>query len=314
MRGPHFIAILALLFVPLACAPAPQAVEPAAPAELDPAHVAAVEEWRARRDQRLRAADGWLSLAGLYWLEEGENRFGSDPANDLVLPAGAAPAQAGALQVTGKEVTLRAAPGAGLTVAGQPVTNLALRTDAIPEGPTVVELGRLSFQVIERNGKLAVRLKDRENPALLAFTGMEYFPIAAAWRVEGRLEPYQPPKQIPVPNALGWVENSPSPGAIVFEMDGKEHRLDPILEPGETDLFVIFGDPTNGKETYGAGRFLYAKPPGPDGKVVLDFNQAYNPPCVFTPYATCPLPPRQNRLPFRVEAGEKKYAKEVAKG
>src|SRR5688500_6794022 len=314
MRGRDFTAILAVLFIPLACAPAPQAVEPAAPAELEPAHVAAVEEWRSRRDQRLRAADGWLSLAGLYWLEEGENRFGSDSANDLVFAAGAAPAQAGALQVTGKVITLRAAPGAGLTVAGQPVTTLALRTDAIPEGPTVVELGRLSFQVIERNGKLAVRLKDRENPALLAFTGMEYFPIAAAWRVEGRLEPYEPPKQIPVPNALGWVENSPSPGAIVFEIDGKEHRLDPILEPGATDLFVIFGDPTNGKETYGAGRFLYAKPPGPDGKVVLDFNQAYNPPCVFTPYATCPLPPRQNRLPVRVEAGEKKYAKEVAKG
>jgi len=314
MRGRDFTAILAVLFIPLACAPAPQAVEPAAPAELEPAHVAAVEEWRSRRDQRLRAADGWLSLAGLYWLEEGENRFGSDPDNDLVFPAGAAPAQAGALQVRGKVITLRAAPGAGLTVAGQPVTTLALRTDAIPEGPTVVELGRLSFQVIERNGKLAVRLKDRENPALLAFTGMEYFPIAAAWRVEGRLEPYEPPKQIPVPNALGWVENSPSPGAIVFEIDGKEHRLDPILEPGATDLFVIFGDPTNGKETYGAGRFLYAKPPGPDGKVVLDFNQAYNPPCVFTPYATCPLPPRQNRLPVRVEAGEKKYAKEVAKG
>src|SRR5687767_15745814 len=132
MRGRDFTAILAasVLFVPLACAPAPRAVEPAEPAEPDPAHVAAVEEWRARRDQRLRAPDGWLSLAGLYWLEEGENRFGSDPANDLVFPAGAAPAQAGALQVTGNEVTLRAARGAGLTVAGLPVTTLALRTDA----------------------------------------------------------------------------------------------------------------------------------------------------------------------------------------
>ena len=312
MRGSHPGALSALaLAVLLGCGPA---APPAAPPAPDPAHVAAVEEWRARRDQRLRAPDGWLSLAGLYWLEEGENRFGSDPGNDLVFPAGTAPAHAGVLAVAGKETTLRAAPGAGLTAGGQPIETLALRTDASPEGPTVVELGRLNFQVIERNGRLAVRLKDRENPALLAYTGMEYFPIAAAWRIEGRLEPYDPPKQIPVPNALGWVENSPSPGAIVFTVDGKEHRLDPIVESGESDLFVIFGDPTNGKETYGAGRFLYAKPPGPDGKVVLDFNQAYNPPCVFTRYATCPLPPPQNRLPVRVEAGEKKYSKEVAKG
>jgi hypothetical protein len=146
---------------------------------------------------------------------------------------------------------------------------------------------------------------------LKAFTGMEYFPIAPEWRLTARFEPYTPAKTIPIPNVFGRLEDSPSPGSLVFTVDGREYRLDPVLETGETDLFIIFGDQTNGRETYGAGRFLYAKPAGPDGTTVLDFNKSYNPPCVFTPYATCPLPPPQNKLPFRIPAGEKRYAHEV---
>lgn len=306
------LALLALLPAAAACRREPTPSPAAAPtAEAAAEHVTAVEEWRARRDARLRSEDGWLSLVGLLWLKEGENSFGSDAANDLVFPPNA-PARAGTLALAGGKVTLRAEPGAGLTDAdGKPLTTLELKSDGEGE-PTLVKLGTLSFFVIERGDRLGLRLKDSQSAVRTGFTGIESFPIAARWRVEGRLEPYTPPKIIPVPNILGSVDDSTSPGAIVFAVDGKEVRLDPILEEGSEDLFVIFGDETNGHETYGGGRFLYTQPPGPDGKVVLDFNQSYNPPCVFTPFATCPLPPAQNKLPFRIEAGEKMYGAQHA--
>ena len=151
-----------------------------------------------------------------------------------------------------------------------------------------------------------MRVKDKESPTLRAFHGIENFPADPKWRVEARFEPYDPPRPVRVPNILGTVDTESCPGALVFEIDGKSYRLDPVVERGETDLFVIFGDRTNGHGTYGAGRFLYAAAPV-GGRTVLDFNKAYNPPCVFTPYATCPLPPAENKLPIPIEAGEKAY-------
>jgi uncharacterized protein (DUF1684 family) len=160
--------------------------------------------------------------------------------------------------------------------------------------------------VIKRGDRLGVRVKDKQSPALAGFHGLDNYPVEPSWRVEARFEPYSPPKEVPIPNVLGQVTPSPSPGAVVFDWQGKTYRLD-ALGSVEEGLSLIFADQTNGKETYGAGRFLETGPPK-DGKVVVDFNRAYNPPCAFTAFATCPLPPAQNRLALRVEAGEKKYA------
>src|SRR5262249_36692070 len=161
---------------------------------------------------------------------------------------------------------------------------------------------------IKRGDRFALRVRDQNNDARTRFRGLEYFPIDPKWRIEARLERYDSAKMIPIANVTGTVNESPSPGTLVFEIDGQSYKLDPILEKGSTDLFVIFADATSGRETYGAGRFVYAPAPGPDGKTVLDFNKAHNPSCAFTRYATCPLPPRQNRLRIRIDAGEKKYA------
>jgi uncharacterized protein (DUF1684 family) len=300
-------AALLCLAIAAGCSPA----APPPPAPPDPQHVKEVEEWRAKRDARLRAEDGWLTLVGLAWLKEGPNGFGSAPDSAVVLPASAAP-HAGTLVVAGETVTLQPEPGAGVQVDGKDATTAVLVSDKDGAEPTVVHVGSVSFYVIVREGKLAVRVKDSASPVLKGFTGMEYFPIDPKWRVTARFEPYSPEKTIPVPNVFGRLEDSKSPGALVFEVDGKSYRLDPVWEEGTTDLFIIFGDQTNGHETYGAGRFLYAHPAGPDGTTVVDFNKSYNPPCVFTPYATCPLPPPQNKLAVRVLAGEKRYAHEAA--
>jgi uncharacterized protein len=284
-----------LLSIAMAAAPSPEE------------HRADIEAWRARRLASLKREDGWLSLVGLFWLNEGPNRFGSDPAsNRVVFPKGTAPAAMGSLDLSGGVVTLRAKPSAGVTIQGRPATTERLRTDADGD-PTVLQAGRIRFYVIKRGSRLGVRVKDSRSAVLLEFHGIDSFPIKRDWRFDARFEAYDPPKRIPVPNILGSIDDEESPGAVVFEVNGRAYRLDSVKEEGTTDLFLIFGDQTNGRETYGGGRFLYAAPPDPAGRVVLDFNKAYNPPCVFTPYATCPLPPAQNRLPIRIEAGEKTY-------
>lgn len=277
--------------------------EPAATFDAS-AHKKQVDEWRANRFERLKSEDGWLTLIGLFWLQEGENSFGSDPSNKIIFPKGKSPAKAGTLVVNKGTVKLQTAPGVTITTGGKPVQSAVLKADVTGE-PTVLDLGSLRFYVIDRNGKLGVRLRDREHPARKKFEGIPFYPVDSKWRVEAKFEAHK--KKIPIVNILGMVEDTPSPGTLVFQIDGKTYRLDAVEEQGETDLFIIFGDQTNGKETYGAGRYVYTAPPGPDGKVVLDFNKAYNPPCVFSPYATCPLPPKQNKLAVRIEAGEKNY-------
>ena len=181
--------------------------------------------------------------------------------------------------------------------------SIDLRPD-IPGPPTIVSVGDLRFHVIERGDKRFLRVKDTRHPRLAGFEGIERFPVEARWRVPARIEPFDPPRGVMVPNVLGQLEESPSPGELVFELAGRECRLTPIGAPGE-DLFIIFADRTSGDATYGGGRFLSASAPDSDGRVVLDFNRAVNPPCVFSPFATCPLPPRGNILEVAVTAGEK---------
>jgi uncharacterized protein len=286
----------------------PALAETAAKPDPDAAWRQEVEAFRKERFESLRKEDGWFTLVGLAWLDEGENRFGSDPGNKVVLPEGKSPAVAGVLVRKGDKVSVRVEPGAKVTSGGQPIAPgsvMDLVSDM--EGkPTVLEMGPVSFFVIRRGDMVGVRVKDRESDALKAFHGLDTYPVQKAWRVEARFEPYDPPKTVKIPNVLGQVTDSPSPGAVVFDWQGKTYRLDTLGDPAE-GLSLIFADQTNGKETYGAGRFLDTGPVR-DGKVVVDFNLAYNPPCAFTAFATCPLPPPQNRLALRVEAGEKRYA------
>jgi len=271
-----------------------------------PSHLAEIEQWRAQRLERLRREDGWLSLVGLFWLQPGENRFGTDRGNRVVFPKASGPGLMGSLHVAQGVVRVRVNPSVPVTHEGKLIRSLVLRTDADGD-PTVLRYGSLAFHVIRRGDRLGVRVKDAESPARRGFKGIANFPADFSWRLKARLEPYDPPRKMSVPNVLGAPTQETSPGAVVFERDGQSHRLDAVHEEGSDELFIIFGDKTNGHETYGGGRFVYAPKPGTDGRLVVDFNRAYNPPCVFTPYATCPLPPPQNKLPIRIEAGEKTY-------
>lgn len=268
---------------------------------------ATIARWRSERVQSLTSDDGWLTLTGLFWLKEGENTFGRGAGNSLVLDNAALADSAGAFVLSGQSVRFRARPDSGVTHDGQPVTELDLAADTSGH-PTVLSSGALRFYVIERAGNFGVRVRDLNNPHRSGFRGLEYFPVSTDWVVNARFERYQPLRHIRIVNILGMELEMESPGAVVFTRNGREWRLDTVLEePGDKELFIMFADATSGHETYGAGRFLYI--PTPTGDTVpVDFNKAYNPPCALNQFATCPLPPSQNRLKLRVTAGEKKYA------
>jgi uncharacterized protein (DUF1684 family) len=269
-----------------------------------PAYRQAIESWRSERQAALTSDNGWLTVVGLFWMHEGENRFGSDPANPVVLPAGRAPALAGSLVVHGGQVTLHAEPGSGITSDGKPVpAEMPLGADATGK-PTVLQIGSVTFFVVQRGDRLGVRVKDSKSAALAAFHGLDSFPVDPSWRLVARFEPRAQPTSITITNILGMVQQQPSPGVVVFEAGGKTWRLDALLDSDDGSLFLIFADQTNGHGTYPSGRFLSTEPPR-DGRVVVDFNKAVNPPCAFTQFATCPLPPPQNRLATAVTAGEK---------
>jgi uncharacterized protein (DUF1684 family) len=275
----------------------------------DEAYRAEVQRWRVDREARLKADGGWLTVAGLFWLKEGENRFGTDPAGDIVLPEGSAAAKAGVFELKGDRVTVSLLPRVAGRIAGHPVSGASAMRPDTTGSPDVLEMGSLSLNVIERGGRYGIRLKDKNSAIRKEFRGLKWFTIKEEYRVEAKWVSYPQPKPVKVPNILGQVEAMPSPGYAEFTLGGKPVRVDGVLEdPHAEQLFFILRDQTSGKETYGAGRFLYTDLPKA-GKVVLDFNKAYNPPCAFTPYATCPLPPPQNWMPVRVEAGEMAYGK-----
>ena len=266
-----------------------------------------VSEWRARRVEALTDDSGWLTLAGLFWLKAGENSFGRAPDNALVLENPALAEHCGTFSVSGRSVRFTAAAGSAVTAAGRPVSSLELTPDAAGN-PTVLATGPLRFYLIERAGNLGVRVRDLNNPHRTGFRGLSYFPVSTDWVFDARFEPHEPARHIRIINILGMEQEYVSPGALVFAKDGREWRLETVLEePDDKVLFIMFADATSGHETYGGGRFLYV--PLPDaGRTRVDFNKAYNPPCALNDFATCPLPPPQNRLGLRVEAGEKTYA------
>jgi uncharacterized protein (DUF1684 family) len=266
-----------------------------------------IDSWREQRLRSLTSDNGWLTLTGLFWLKDGDNTFGRGAGNALVLDNPALAESAGTFQLASHKVRFVAQPGSAITRDGTPVSTLDLTSDADGQ-PTMLASGSLRFFVIERAGNLGVRVRDLSSPHRMGFRGLSYFPVSTDWVFNARFERYQPARHIRIVNILGMEDDAVSPGAVVFTSNGHEWRLDTVLEqPDDNELFLMFADSTSGHDTYGGGRFLYIPLPTSD-HVRLDFNRAFNPPCALNEFATCPLPPPQNRLKLRIEAGEKTYA------
>ena len=258
-----------------------------------------IEQWRAERQKKLTADDGWLTVSGLDWLKDGENRVGTDPASEVPLPASSAPARVATISFHGGKAVLHPSAGVPLMLNGKPAQQTTLHEDT-----DILSINRLKFYLIRRGDHVGIRLKDNDSPERRHFTGLNWYPVNPAWRIRARFTAWDKPHTLAFSNTIGQRETEASPGYVTFNRDGREYRLEPMLEDGE--LFFVFRDRTSGKTTYGASRFLYTEP-AKDGFVWLDFNKAENPPCAFTAYATCPLPPPQNRLDLAVEAGELIY-------
>ncbi|MGZ4814760.1 MAG: DUF1684 domain-containing protein [Terriglobales bacterium] len=257
-------------------------------------------KWRKELDESRRK--NWLTLVGLFWLRDGENRVGGDQKDEVPLPSTKAPAQIGVIDFHNGKAMFKSLPSAQVTVAGKRVQTVALQPD-VTNHPTVLEIGDLRMHLIQREQKLGMRIKDLHSPELAAFKGTDFYPLAGNYIVKAKFIPYDQPKKVAIPTVLGQAAEMDSPGEVEFTLNGQKIRLQALTE-GTPDLTFIIKDKTSGKATYPAGRFLDADAPK-DGKVILDFNRAYSPPCAFTAYATCPLPPKQNWLPMAVEAGEK---------
>jgi uncharacterized protein (DUF1684 family) len=270
-------------------------------------HVYEVEinAWHAKRIEDVKAPNGWVNLVGLYWLEPGINLFGSSDQNNIVFPKGTLPDRAGYFLVKDNMVSIFPDKEVTILSNGAPLTDPQI-FHADSATSSQLQYGSLRWNIIKRDDKIGIRLRDLESEALTNFKEVDRFPIDVQWRLEARFEKADSLKTIDITNVLGQTTPQRCPGSIVFEINGQAYRLD-ALEGGKDELFIIFADATSGKETYGGGRFIYVKKPDAEGKTIIDFNKAYNPPCVFSPYATCPLPPLQNVLPIEIKVGEKNY-------
>lgn len=269
----------------------------------DDSYRAEIERWRKDREEALKADNSWLTVAGLFWLREGENSFGADPGNDFILPEGSAPAFIGVFEFHNGKTSVRINEGVTATLNGKPIRTAELRPGAVD----TIALGSLSMFVHKSGDRFAIRLRDLNSKIRKEFTGLRWFPVNEKYKIVGRWVPYPEKKTIQVPNILGDTEIYTASGEVEFTLDGQQTRMQ-AFDSGPGRLFVVFRDLTSGKETYPSARFLIGEGPA-DGKVIFDFNKAYNPPCAFNPYTTCPLPPLQNRLRVRVEAGELDYHK-----
>lgn len=265
------------------------------------AYVASIEQWQQERLQRLKGKSGWLNLAGLLWLEEGENNFGSDPSNDIVYPEKADPF-CGTLTLHEGRVTLRVSEGTRITSGDTLVSELVLNND-FDEHTTFLEQGDLAWYIVKRGERYGIRLRDYNHPRIEALDHIPSYPIQTGYVVEARLEPFDEPRTMTVATPVdGFTEEYQCPGELHFRLNRKDLVLYPFT--AGNGYFLVIADQTTGLETYGAGRFMYSTPDS-TGRIILDFNKAYNPPCAFSPYATCPMPPRENFLPVSIEAGEK---------
>lgn len=263
-----------------------------------------INMWHEKRISDLKADDGWLNLVGLYWLNAGINTFGSGEKNNIVFPSGKIAEEAGYFLLKDGQVTLIANKGVTVSIHKKEITKELIFHPEWATAP-LIESGSLRWNIIKRDDKLGIRLRDLENESIKNFKGIDRFPINSEYKLVGRFEKADYSRTIDITNVIGQTTAQPSPGAVTFEWKGEDYRLD-VLE-GKDEFFIVFADATSGKETYGSGRFLYIAKPATGGVVTIDFNKAYNPPCAFTPYATCPLPPKQNILPVEINAGEKNF-------
>jgi len=252
-----------------------------------------IAKFRAERETKLKADDGWLTVVGLHWLKNGINTVGSDPYTDAPLPK-SAPPMVGTIVLSKGKVHFKPASGVQLK-------EMDLKTDVTPQYDRLT-LGRVKFFVIEREDRFGVRVKDNDSEARRKFTGLRWYPVDPSWKVKAKFTPS--PHDVFFDTEVGVKEKDQSPGYVTFTRGGKEYKMEPVTE--DDHLWFVFRDQTSGKTTYAASRFLYVPMPK-DGFIEIDFNKAENPPCVFTDYATCPLPTPQNRLQLAVTAGEQMY-------
>ncbi|MEJ1238709.1 DUF1684 domain-containing protein [Chryseolinea sp. T2] len=267
-----------------------------------------INDWHAHRIEQVKSRDGWLNLLGLYWLEPGINTFGTGGSNKIVFPDSTVSEKAGYFLVVENRVEVHLNKIADARINGRAIQNEVVFNSDSTRQP-LMENDRAAWTVIRRDGKFGVRVRDLTMKGLNSFHGVERFQINPAYRIEAKFQP-SVGNTIDITNVIGQTTAQASPGTLSFKWQDEEYRLD-VLEGGKSEYFIIIADETSGRETYAGGRYLYVSHEDPNGNIVLDFNKAYNPPCVFTPYATCPLPPRQNVLPFSIYAGEKNYNHEL---
>ncbi|MGB8590661.1 MAG: DUF1684 domain-containing protein [Candidatus Acidiferrales bacterium] len=265
------------------------------------AYRAGVEKWRQNYEASLKADNGWLTVSGLFWLHEGENHFGSDPLNDIVLTEGSLPPDAGYFDFHHGKTIVHVNPGVAITMNGRPVQEAEIR----PDSPDQILFGDIALLVHQSGERYSIRLKDKNSNVRKNFAGLHWFPVDASYRVTAKFVPYDQPKQVEIQNIIGDTIKTWTPGYVEFTLKGQTFRLEPETSDAQGMSFV-FRDLTSGKETYPAARFLDTAA-AKDGEVTLDFNEAYNPPCAYNPYTTCPLPLPGNRLRVRIEAGELAY-------
>jgi uncharacterized protein (DUF1684 family) len=268
---------------------------------------AKINQWHQQRVKKLTQKDGWLTLAGLFWLQPGCNRFGSDSSNDVIFPNGESPPHIGAFILQDSSVHISVRSGVSVTADNHPVNKMKLQPDVSGE-PTILHLKSLSWYIIKRGDKIGVRLKDSTNKIRENFNGIERFSVNRKWQIKATFIPFDSVHTMKIPSVIGQQEMVKVPGKLIFHINGKSLSLLPMLESkGAKKWFIVFGDKTNGKTTHGGGRFLYVNRVKGGQTTYIDFNKAYDPPCSFTKFATCPLPPPQNELPVAVKAGEKAF-------
>jgi uncharacterized protein len=282
----------------------PAADTPKAEAPGDP-YLAEVTRFRQEREATLKGNAGWLTIAGLWFLTQPQTTFGSDPLNDIVFPP-SAPPRAGTFEMRNGKVTVKAADGVTFQLNGKTVTSMELKSD-VPGPADRLMLGNdLQFWVHNSGERLSIRLRDQNSSLRKNFTGLRWFPIDPVYRVEATYKPFATPRMVDVASLVGDSDKTPVPGLVTFTLKGETYSLEPFAEPGDPQFWFVFRDLTSQNDTYPAARFLYTLAPV-NGRMILDFNKAENPPCAYNPYTTCPLPTEQNRLRTRIEAGEKRY-------
>ncbi|MBU8892348.1 MAG: DUF1684 domain-containing protein [Bacteroidales bacterium] len=269
----------------------------------DEDYLESVQEWQEQRLQSLKSENGWLNLVGLHWLKEGQNPFGSNEANNIIFPE-KAPGFIGTIILYKGNISISVNKDVSVFVNDSIITERIINTD-MENNTTIFRMGSFRWHIIKRGEKYGIRLRDLESPVIEQLAELPSFPVNLKWRVEAKFEKFETPKEIAIPNVIGDIDYEKCYGLLKFQIEEKEYSLMPLGDGTSSGLFLIFADETSAEETYGAGRFLSVEKPDKNGRTYIDFNKATNPPCAFTEFATCPLPPRENILSVKILAGEK---------